>query len=284
MYEEYFKKRSPKVSINYAAQSTPNNNDTPSPSLIIIEDQEVPPFVSFSKEQLSLISSDDAVESVQEDSANFDGNTLFTPYDALTFEEVESSSIAADPSNMHEFNQVQPSTHIWTKSHPLEQVIGDPSKPVMMRSRLYKSWIKSMQDELHQFQRLDVWELVPRPTDRNGIDFEESFAPVARLEAVRMFVAYAAHKNFTIFQMDVKTTFINGPLKEEVYVSQPDGFVDPDFPAHVYKLKKSQYCLKQAPRAWYDKFSSFLIEHHFIKGIVDPILFTRRHGGDILLV
>ncbi|GKC11364.1 retrovirus-related pol polyprotein from transposon TNT 1-94 [Tanacetum coccineum] len=84
--------------------------------------------------------------------------------------------------------------------------------------------------------------------------------------------------------MDVKTAFLNGPLKEEVYVSQPDGFVDPDFPNHVYRLKKALYGLKQAPRAWYDKLSSFLIEHHFTKGIVDPTLFTRRHGGDILLV
>ncbi|GKC27307.1 retrovirus-related pol polyprotein from transposon TNT 1-94 [Tanacetum coccineum] len=84
--------------------------------------------------------------------------------------------------------------------------------------------------------------------------------------------------------MDVKTTFLNGPLKEEVYVSQPDGFVDPDFPNHVYKLKKAMYGLKQAPRAWYDKSSSFLIEHHFTKGIVDPTLFTRRNGEDILLV
>ncbi|GKD98746.1 retrovirus-related pol polyprotein from transposon TNT 1-94 [Tanacetum coccineum] len=84
--------------------------------------------------------------------------------------------------------------------------------------------------------------------------------------------------------MDVKTTFLNGPSKEEVYVSQPDGFVDPDFLDHVYKLKKALYGLKQAPRAWYDKLSSFLIEHHFTKGIVDPTLFTRRYGGDILLV
>ncbi|GJV61885.1 retrovirus-related pol polyprotein from transposon TNT 1-94 [Tanacetum coccineum] len=117
-----------------------------------------------------------------------------------------------------------------------------------------------------------------------GIDFKESFAHVARLEAVRMFIAYATHKNFTIFHMDVKTTFLNGPLKEKVYVSQPDGFVDPYFPEHDYRLKKALYDLKQAPRAWYYKLSSFLIEHHFTKGIVDPTLFTRCHGGDILLV
>ncbi|GKA18523.1 gag-pol polyprotein [Tanacetum coccineum] len=97
------------------------------------------------------------------------------------------------------------------------------------------SWIKSMQDELNRFKRLDVWELVELSAGKNGysqqerIDFEESFTPVARLKAVRMFVAYAAHKNFTIYQMDVKTAFLNGLLKEKVFVSQPDGFVDPDF-------------------------------------------------------
>ncbi|GKD09928.1 retrovirus-related pol polyprotein from transposon TNT 1-94 [Tanacetum coccineum] len=84
--------------------------------------------------------------------------------------------------------------------------------------------------------------------------------------------------------MDVKTTFLNGPLKEEVFVRQPNGFVDPEFPNHVYHLKKVLYGLKQASQAWYDKLSSFLIEHHFTKGIVDPTLFTRRHGDDILLV
>ncbi|GKA84067.1 retrovirus-related pol polyprotein from transposon TNT 1-94 [Tanacetum coccineum] len=100
-----------------------------------------------------------------------------------------------------------------------------------------------------------------------GIDFEESFAIVARLEAVRMFISFAAHKNITICHMDVKTAFLNGPLKEEVYVSQPDGFVNPDFPNHVYRLKKALYGLKQAPQAWYDKLSSFLLEHHFTKGL-----------------
>nr|GFA20091.1 copia protein [Tanacetum cinerariifolium] len=98
-----------------------------------------------------------------------------------------------------------------------------------------------------------------------GIDFEESFAPVARLEDVQMFIAYAAHKNITIFQMDVKTAFLNGPLKEEVYVTQHEGFIDPEFPNHVYKLKKALYGLKQAPHAWYNKLSSFLIEHGFTK-------------------
>ncbi|GJU81750.1 retrovirus-related pol polyprotein from transposon TNT 1-94 [Tanacetum coccineum] len=180
------------------------------------------------------------------------------------------------------------------------------------------SWIESMQDELNQFERLQVWELILRPEGKNvialkwlwkkkcdaenivvrnktrlvakgykqeeGIDFEESFTPVARLAAVRMFIAYAAHKNITIFQMDVKMAFLNGPLKEEVYVSQPEGFVDPEFPNYVYRLKKALYGLKQAPRAWYDKLSAFLIEHGFTKGVIDLTLFTGHHGGDILLV
>ncbi|GKG11212.1 retrovirus-related pol polyprotein from transposon TNT 1-94, partial [Tanacetum coccineum] len=91
----------------------------------------------------------------------------------------------------------------------------------------------------------------------DGIDFEESFAPVARLEAIRIFLAFAAHMNMAVYQMDVKTAFLNGNLLEEVYVSQPDGFVDLDNPNQVYKLKKALYGLKQAPRAWYDMLSSF---------------------------
>ncbi|GKA52488.1 copia protein [Tanacetum coccineum] len=187
------------------------------------------------------------------------------------FKEAESSSSYRDPSNMHEFHQQHRFTHRWTKNHPIEQVIGDPSKPVTTRSRL------------HTDAEMCMYVLTGY-SQQEGIDFEESFAPVARLEAVRMFVLYSAHKNFTIYQMVVKTSFLNEPLKEEVFVSHPDGFVDPDFSNHVYRLKKALYGLKQAPKVWYDKLSSFMIDHHFIKGIVDPTLFTRRHGDDILLV
>nr|GEZ47700.1 Gag-Pol polyprotein [Tanacetum cinerariifolium] len=190
-----------------------------------------------------------------------------------------------------------------------QQVIGNPSQSVRTRRQLESdaemcmfalavsrtepknikeamadsAWIESMQEELHQFDRLGVWELVDRPlytnvinlkwlwknkrdekntvirnksclvakgyAQKEGVDFEESFTPVARLEAVRLFIAYAAHKSFTVYQMDVKTTFLYGPLKEEVYVNQPDGFVNPYHPDKVYRLKKALYGLKQAPRA-----------------------------------
>nr|GFC92373.1 retrovirus-related Pol polyprotein from transposon TNT 1-94 [Tanacetum cinerariifolium] len=93
-----------------------------------------------------------------------------------------------------------------------------------------------------------------------GLDFEESFTPVARMEAIRIFLAYAAHKSFTVFQMDVKTAFLHGSLKEDVYVCQPEGFIDADHPSHVYKLKKALYGLKQAPRVWNDELSNVIAE------------------------
>ncbi|GJQ96057.1 retrovirus-related pol polyprotein from transposon TNT 1-94 [Tanacetum coccineum] len=268
MFEEYFKKRPSNVSINSASQPTLNNPDTPLSSSIIVEDNEALPLVSSSEEQIFPNLTNNANELSQEDEfVDFDRNTLLSLYHTLMLEEVESSSIAEDLSEMQVITLIQPSTHFWTKAHPLDQVISDLSRPVMTRSKLSTD-----------SERIDVLELVPRPANRNviavkwlwknkldaenivtrnksclvakgykqeeGIDFEESFALVARLEALGMFVAYTAYKNFTIFQMDVKTKFLNGPLKEEVYVSQPDDFVNPDFPDHVYKLKKALYGLK----------------------------------------
>nr|GEU56115.1 retrovirus-related Pol polyprotein from transposon TNT 1-94 [Tanacetum cinerariifolium] len=181
-----------------------------------------------------------------------------------------------------------------------------------------RAWIDSMQEELLQFKRIDVWVLVPAPDNispltlkwlfknkhdeeqtviRNksrlvvrgyrqdeGTDFEESFAPVARMEAIRMFLAYTARKSFSVFQMDVKTAFLHGSLKENVYVCQPEGFIDADHPSHVYKLNKALYGLKQAPRAWYDELSMFLLQNHFFKGTIDLTLFIRRFHDDILVV
>ncbi|GKD89380.1 retrovirus-related pol polyprotein from transposon TNT 1-94 [Tanacetum coccineum] len=104
------------------------------------------------------------------------------------------------------------------------------------------------------------------------------------MEAIRIFLAYVAHKSFIVFQMDVKTTFLHGTLKEDVYVCQPKGFIDADHPSHVYKLKKALYGLKQAPRAWYDELSKFLLQNHFFKGTIDPTLFIRRFDDEILVV
>nr|GFC26252.1 Gag-Pol polyprotein [Tanacetum cinerariifolium] len=200
----------------------------------------------------------------------------------------ETSSRHVDSSNMHTFYQRFPSEHRWTKDHPLEQVIGNPSQSVKTRRQLESdaemcmfaltvsrtepknikeamadsAWIESMQEELYQFDRLDNKRDEENTVIRNksrlvakgyaqkeGVDFEESFVPVARLEAVRLFIADVAHKSFTIYQMDVKIAFLYGPLKEEVYVNQPDGFVDPYHPDQVYRLKKALYGLKQASRA-----------------------------------
>nr|GEY63419.1 hypothetical protein [Tanacetum cinerariifolium] len=104
------------------------------------------------------------------------------------------------------------------------------------------------------------------------------------MEAIRIFLAYAAHKSFTVFQMDVKTAFLHGSLKEDAYVCQPEGFIDADHPSHVYKLKKALYGLKQAPRAWYDELLTFLLQNHFFKGTIDPTLFIRCFQDDILVV
>ncbi|GJR05820.1 retrovirus-related pol polyprotein from transposon TNT 1-94 [Tanacetum coccineum] len=165
-------------------------------------------------------------------------------------------------------------------------------------------WIEAMQEELNEFERLEVWELIPLPDkvmvitlkwiykvkldemggiiknkarlvargyrQEEGIDFEESFAPVARIDDIQNFLAYAAHMNMIVYQMDVKMAFLNGILREEVYVSQPDGFVDQDNLNHVYKLKKALYGLKQAPRAWYDLLLKFLLSQEFSKRTVNP--------------
>ncbi|GJY13675.1 retrovirus-related pol polyprotein from transposon TNT 1-94, partial [Tanacetum coccineum] len=144
----------------------------------------------------------------------------------------------------------------------------------------HSCWIAEMQEELNEFERLEVWELVPSLDkarlvargyrQEEGIDFDESFALVARLEVVRIFLVFAAYMNMIVYQMDVKTTFLNGILREEVYVSQPDGFVDADNPNHVYILKKALYGLKQAPRVWYDLLSSFLLSQGFSKARLIP--------------
>ena len=119
---------------------------------------------------------------------------------------------------------------------------------------------------------------------QEGIDYEETFAPVARLEAIRMLLAFVCHKNFILYQMDVKSAFLNGFINEEVYVEQPPGFESFNFPNHVFKLKKALYGLKQAPRAWYKRLSKFLISSGFKMGKIDTNLFIKLRENDILIV
>ncbi|GKB31781.1 retrovirus-related pol polyprotein from transposon TNT 1-94 [Tanacetum coccineum] len=261
--------------------------------------------------------------------AMFDENTFVNPFATPSTSAAESSSSQyVDPSNMHTFYQPYPHEYQWTKDHPLEQVIGEPSRPVLTRNQLRSdgdmcmyaltvstmepknvkeamtdpAWIESMQEELLQFKRLDVWVLVPAPDNikpltlkwlfknkhdeentviRNktrlvvrgyrqeeGIDFEESFAPVARMEAIRIFLAYAAHKSFTVFQMDVKTAFLHGTLKEDVYVCQPEGFIDADHPSHVYKAKPPVKHLKEVKRIF-----------RYLQGTVNMALWYTKDSG-----
>nr|GEW14042.1 hypothetical protein [Tanacetum cinerariifolium] len=201
-------------------------------------------------------------------------------------------------------------------SIPLKNIIGELARPVSTRLQLHEQalfcyydafltsiepktykdaltqswWIEAMQEELNVFERLRVWELVPRPDKVMVITLKWIYKVkldelgVARLEAIRIFLAFATHMNIVVYQMDVKTAFLNGNLWEEVYVSQPDGFMDPNNSNHVYKLKKALYGLKQAPRVWYDMLSSFLISQDFSKGSVDPTLFICRDGKELLLV
>ncbi|GJW17623.1 putative ribonuclease H-like domain-containing protein [Tanacetum coccineum] len=121
-------------------------------------------------------------------------------------------------------------------------------------------------------------------TQEEGIDYDEVFAPVARIEAIRLFLAYASFMGFIVYQMDVKSAFLYGTIKEEVYVCQPPGFEDPQFPDKVYKVEKALYGLHQAPRAWYETLSTYLLENGFRRGIIDKTLFIKKDKGDILLV
>ena len=167
-----------------------------------------------------------------------------------------------------------------------------------------------IQEELHQFERSKVWYLVPRPIgttsiatrwvfrnklDENGvisrnkyrlvvqrynqeegIDYDETFAPVARMEIIRILIAFASFMGFKLYQMDVKSAFLNGDLKDEVFIKQPPGFEDAELPDHVFRLNKALYGLKQAPRAWYERLSKFLLKNGFKRGKIENTLFLLK--------
>ncbi|GJU09003.1 retrotransposon protein, putative, unclassified [Tanacetum coccineum] len=172
----------------------------------------------------------------------------------------------------------------WTKDHPLDNIIGELKRPKLI-PRLDKvmvitlKWIYKVKlDELGGILKNKARLVARGYHQEEGINFEEFFAPVARLDAIRIFLAYATHMNMIVYQIDVKTAFLNDIPRKEVYVSQPDGFVDKDNPNHVYKLKKALYGLKQAPRAWYDLLSKFLLSQEFSKGT------SKGEGVDVYLI
>jgi hypothetical protein len=177
-------------------------------------------------------------------------------------------------------------------------------------------WVVAMQEELNNFTRNEVWHLVPRPhqnvvgtkwvfrnkqdehgvVSRNkarlvakgysqveGLDFDETYAPIARLESIYILLAYATYHGFKLYQMNMKSAFLNGLVKEEVYVEQPPDFEDSEYPTHVYKLSKALYGLKQAPRAWYECLRYFLITNGFKVRKADPTLFTKTIAKDLFM-
>ncbi|GJZ98330.1 retrovirus-related pol polyprotein from transposon TNT 1-94 [Tanacetum coccineum] len=278
MFDEYFKPISVVSTpisattllppdIAEASSFTSIDKDAPSPSILPNNETKSPPIYSTNVKQ----------PHIEEDVA-FNSDTFTNPF-------------APPVTSFAE----------WTKDYPLVTIIGNPSKPISTRRQLatnalwcyfhaflvkeepknYKeamaksSWIEAMQEEIHEFKWLEVWELVPRPNkvmiislkwifkvkldeyggvlknnarlvakgyhQEEGIDFKESFVLVARIEAICIFITYATHMNMTAFQMDVKTAFLNGILKEEVYMSQPEGFIDADHPTHVFRQNNALY-------------------------------------------
>ncbi|GKE33438.1 putative ribonuclease H-like domain-containing protein, partial [Tanacetum coccineum] len=199
------------------------------------------------------------------------------------------------------------------KDHPLEN--EEPKRVTKALSD--PAWVEAMQEELLQFKLQKVWILVDLPkgkrpigvkwifknktdergivirnkarlvaqgyTQEEGIDYDDVFAPVARIKAIRLFLAYASFMGFMVYQMDVKSAFLYGTIEEEVYVCQPPRFEEPDFPDKVYKVVKALYGLHQAPRAWYETLANYLLDNGFQRGKIDPTLFIKRQKGDILL-
>ncbi|XP_070017619.1 uncharacterized protein [Nicotiana sylvestris] len=266
------------------------------------------------------------------------GEIESNPLEELVHEPVPQQQNMGETSSR---NQLIVKPHKYQSSHPIENIITDPTSGVKTRSQLKNLcifyaflslielknlvealqdayWVNAMQDELNQFERNQVWHLVLRPKDKSvigtkwvfrnkldedgtitrnkarlvvqgfsqeeGIDYDETFAPVARLEAIRLLIAFTAQMEFTLHQMDVKSAFLNEYLKEEMFVKQPPGFESKECPEHVYKLDKALYGLKQAPRAWYERLSKFLLEHGYKIGKLDSALFLRGKGKDLLVV
>ncbi|GJW39614.1 retrovirus-related pol polyprotein from transposon TNT 1-94 [Tanacetum coccineum] len=335
LFKEHFTVRNQSMSKASSLFGNSKQQDTQTTMNVQTTTEPITPTTTVTTEENNT----DIQVKIQVENAQIDENEFYNIFSTPVREESESSTRYVDLSNMHTFYQCHQSEHRWTKDHPLEQVHGNPSKPVQTRRQLAtdpkmcmfaltvntaepkkikeamddSAWIKVMHDELHQFDILQVWELIDKPFGKTviklkwlwknkkdedqtvirnkarlvakgyaheeGIDFKESFAPVVRLEAVQIFIAYAAHKSFPTYHMDVKMAFLNGPLKEEVYVTQPDGFVDPDHPEKVCRLRKALYGLKQALRAWYDEPPNFLMSKDLSGTPVDQTKYRSMIGS-----
>ncbi|GJW95225.1 retrovirus-related pol polyprotein from transposon TNT 1-94 [Tanacetum coccineum] len=280
MFDEYFKPTSVVSTPNFATTLPPPNTAEASLSTSIDKDVPSPKDAAF-------------------DSDTF--TNLFAPPDTTS---ADLSSRIVHSSNMHTFHQPQINTKIRTQNHPLVTIIGNPSKPVSTRCQLatdalwcyfhsflvkealknYKeamkesSWIEAMQEKIHEFELLEVRELVPRPGNVMIINLKWIFK--VKIDEYGRVLKNKAR----LVAKDVKTTFLHGILKEEVYVSQPKGFVDQEHLTYVFYLKKALHGLKQVPMALYDLLSKFLLSQQFVKGAVDPTLFTWKEGEHIILV
>ncbi|GKA05538.1 integrase, catalytic region, zinc finger, CCHC-type containing protein [Tanacetum coccineum] len=319
IYPLIFTQAPTKCCISCASCSAPIHADTTGTPLSTIIDQDAPSASTSptTEETQALVIYQGVEEQIQViQNAQFNKDSfinIFTPDPSSD----ESSSTDVIPSNLHQINTPFDYLRKWTKDHPLNNVIGNPPRPVSTRRQLqtdamwcyfdanltkfepknYKKamqkscWIDAMQEEIYEFDRLQVTQdefggvlknkaqLVAKGyRQKEGINFEELFVPVARIEDIRIFIANAAHKNMTVYQMDVKTAFLNGVLREEVYVSQPEGFVYQDHPNYMYRLKKALYGLKQDPHAWYDMLSRYRIE--FSDHVDTPIVERTKLDED----
>ncbi|GJV97201.1 retrovirus-related pol polyprotein from transposon TNT 1-94 [Tanacetum coccineum] len=242
-----------------------------------------PPFsqnLKSSHDDGSKPSSDDG-KKVDEDPSK--ESEYYSIFDFLRDD--ENDGVVADMNNLDTTIQVSPIPTIRIhKDHPLNQVIGDLQSATQTRKMLKNlEEHGNKRDERGIMIRNKARLVAQGYTQEEGIDYDEVFAHVARIEAIRLFLAYASFKDFVVYQMDVKSAFLYGKIEEEVYVCQPPGFEDPDFPDRVYKVEKALYGLHQAPRAWYETLSTYLLDNGFQRGKIDKTLFIKRHKGDILL-
>ncbi|KAJ9548445.1 hypothetical protein OSB04_020988 [Centaurea solstitialis] len=329
------------ISSTPSSSTTPSSEVSPTSSIPSSDPPSIVSSPSSSPIVMDTSNPDIIIDSHAQSSSHevVPNDSISEGHDPLSVHPTSNANIL-EPSSVNDQTPL-PHTVKWTKDHPIDLIIGDPTSGVQTRAASANEcnfsvflsnieptrvsdalqdsdWVMAMQEELNQFEALKVWRLVKLPDlksvidtkwlfknkrdanniivrnkarlvakgyrQQEGIDYDETFAPVARLEAIRMFLAYAAYKDFTVFQMDVKTAFLYGHLKEEVYVAQPEGFVDKEHPDYVYVLDKALYGLKQAPRAWYEELSKHLLSKGFKKGSVDSILFLMKEGEHIVVI